>query len=139
MHCAPIGGDIAVDEGVADAGRLDEGAADLGGGLGDDLDAAAPAPDPQRNIVADAFDHDFGQADAFGRQVGFDADIFERFELVVDFDDVQVVKAVAPALVVAQGAGEDRVGVAEEGLAVGGQNFEKLQRGCWRLRMPIRW
>ena len=130
MHRAPIGGDIAIDEGIADPPRFDEGAAQLRGGLRDDFDAAAPTPDPQRKVVADAFDHHFAQADILRGQVGFDADIFERLELIVNLDDVGFVKAVAPALVVAQRAGEDGIGIAEKRLAIGGEDLEKFQRGA---------
>ena len=130
MHRAPIGGDIAIDEGIADPLRLDEGAAQLRGDLRDDLDAAPPAPYPQRKIVADAFDHHLAQADILRGQVGFDADVLERLKLIVNLDDVRFVKAVAPALVVAQRAGENGVGIAKKRLAVGGKDLEKLQRGA---------
>ena len=63
-------------------------------------------------------------------QVGLDADILEWIELVVNLDEGCFVEAIAPALVVAQRAGENGIGIAEERLAVGGKDFEKLQRGA---------
>ena len=63
-------------------------------------------------------------------QVGLDADILEWIELVVNLDEGCFVEAIAPALVVAQRAGENGIGIAEERLAVGGEDFEKLQRGA---------
>ena len=88
MHRPPIGGNIAIDEGIADPLRLDEGAAQFRGDLRDDFDAAPPAPDPQRKIVADALDYHLAQADMLRGQVGLDADILERIKLVVNLDEV---------------------------------------------------